>query len=845
MSWQRLWLRMMGRDLRRTTAYVLPTALAVTFFLLFRSLLENMGSAMGIEASPFGPERLIDAAFSFTSYLVAFFSAFFAIYFHRLYVQGESQALGLLATFGLSPRDRRNLIRLESVALGAVSFALGVAFAYLLGPLFARFTAVFFDLGADFAFRVPAKALGETGVFFGVVFLVEALYTSFWTVRRWPRELFSAALQAEAIPKPSVKFGALGFLSLLGGYGLAVYVHPCIVSAATYASDPQKMTYVWLPLTLAIVVLVLGGSYFVLRDTLRLWVLWRRRRFTEGKGGDSPAGLFLLGRLGADLRRFSGVITVFAGVFAAFFTLVAAILFMTESEQLRAIEHYPVPLQASFALEQEIPHMWEESAPESSGAPGSTEPPAPAETSSREQGVSDVQDFFDLLEARKVFAERIAWVASRLAENGIKVDQKVPFEVARFSVVLEQPLPSDNVPQDQKEATLRIIQEYFRTVEVLPQSVYEKLRAARVAHASPSLVSVESLPPLPPLTGNQAFFLAQGMDASTFSRFVRESGKEGFPFASGSYEMTPGWGSLSAPEPSPNAERKSGSVDREVSQETKETISFELVGATGIRSQVLSPKFSAFLFPDATLVVADELWDRLPHEDLFARGELAFGEAMWVAESSLSRLHRLAGEYGLSGLGGSQGINSHGGTTVEPLPPNVRFSLESQSTAVKDAILERLSYLYAFTFLGILLFAFGALALYLRLREGEARDLAEVQTLRSLGFRTAEVRQIWRREALALYLLPLVFAMLHLAFAVVDAGGVLPRASGVFQSFLVALEGVRPPTLVESIQLIPPPVVRDLFWLVAGNLLLFAFYAFFAGSTYGQELWRRAAQRRW
>lgn len=842
MSWRHLWLRMMGRDLRRTVAFVVPTALAVMLFLLFRSL---VGTA-GIEASPFRPESVIDAAFAFTSYLVAFFSGFFVVYFHRLYVRGESQALGLLATFGLSPRDRRNLIRLESAALGAASLALGTAAAYLLGPLFARFTAVLFDFGVDFAFRVPPRALAETGAFFGAVFLVEALYTSRWAARRWPREFFSAVWQVEAVPKPSAKWGLLGLLSLFGGYGLAVYVHPWVMAYteyayAVYADAAMKWFLLWVFLALIIVALVLGGTYLVLRDTLRLWVEGRRRRMTEGRGGVSSASLFLLARLGAELRRFAGVSAVFAGVFAAFFTTVAAISFINEFDRLRAVELYPVPVQAAFVLDSPLSRASGELNP---GSPAPAETPAADETGGAfsDEDAKTPAGFPGLSEGAKIVEGEATRVASRLAEEGIVVAQRIPFQVARLEMVPRSSAstPPGEVPEDRREAVLHHVRENLRSVEVLSRSTYVALRDAQVAHRAAVSSGVEPLPEVPPLAGRQAFFLAHGMDASTFSRFARSAGGLGFPFEPGEYELLPGWGSPSAPPPpfsdpvrEPESRKREG---------LEESVAIDLVGATGTRGHILNPAFTVQMHPDATLVVADELWARLPREALFAHGELAVGEAMWVAESSLPRLHRLAADRGLSGFGGSRGFASHGGAGVETSVRNVWFTV--QSDAVENALLRRLSYMYTLTFLGLLLFTFGALALYLRLRESEAKDLREASTLRSLGFRAGEVRQIWRREALALYLLPLVFASLHLAFAAVDAGGILPRASGWFASALAVLEGVRPPSLAESLRMIPPRVVYDLVGLVAGSLLLFVLYALLAGNTYGQELWRRVVHRR-
>lgn len=318
MSWRHLWLRMMGRDLRRTVAFVVPTALAVMLFLLFRSL---VGTA-GIEASPFRPESVIDAAFAFTSYLVAFFSGFFVVYFHRLYVRGSRRlwafsphsaflpGIGATSSASRAPRWGRLLSRwapppptfwglCSRASPRSSSTSVWTSrFGYLRERLRkrGRFSARYFSSKPS----TPPGGRPAAG-----------------------RGSFSAVWQVEAVPKPSAKWGLLGLLSLFGGYGLAVYVHPWVMAYteyayAVYADAAMKWFLLWVFLALIIVALVLGGTYLVLRDTLRLWVEGRRRRMTEGRGGVSSASLFLLARLGAELRRFAGVSAVFAGVFAAF-----------------------------------------------------------------------------------------------------------------------------------------------------------------------------------------------------------------------------------------------------------------------------------------------------------------------------------------------------------------------------------------------------------------------------------------------------------------------------------------------------------------------------------------------
>lgn len=306
MTWRTLWRRLMCRNFRAYAGYVLMVAVAVAIFYLFQTLSTGLG-----DAGPIQRRGYLTGVIGVMRGIVFVFALFFVAYFHRLLLLGESRALGLLSTFGMSRHARRGLVLWESVLLGAAGLALGLALGLLLEPLFLLAAGVLLRLPWRLAYEFRPQALLTTAVAFAVLGLLEGIISAELAVRRWPRQLLTASRAVEEVRRPSRVRAMLGVILLATAYLLAAVVHPRILEAFQRNPGHTALLIPWLWLIPVIVGLTFQGSYWLLAEGLRLLV-----RHRLAAPGSRAAPLLARARLGARLRAHAGSGAVIAGLLA-------------------------------------------------------------------------------------------------------------------------------------------------------------------------------------------------------------------------------------------------------------------------------------------------------------------------------------------------------------------------------------------------------------------------------------------------------------------------------------------------------------------------------------------------
>ncbi|MCM8747935.1 FtsX-like permease family protein [Thermomicrobiaceae bacterium CFH 74404] len=306
MSWRVLWRRLMFRNFRAYAGYVLIFSVAVTIFYLFQTLSTGLGSASAIQRRDY-----LTDVIGVMRGIVFVFALFFVAYFHRLLLLGESRALGLLGTFGMSRHTRRGLVLWESILLGTAGLTLGLALGLLLEPLFLLAAGVFLRLPWRLAYEFRPQLLLLTALAFAVLVLLEGGISAELAVRRWPRQLLSASRAVEEVRQPSRVRAILGLILLAAAYLLAAVIHPRILERYTEEQAEVGWLGLWLLLTPIILLLTLLGSYWLLAEGLRL--LLRHRLVAPGSRAES---LLARARLGARLRAHAGSGAIIAGLLA-------------------------------------------------------------------------------------------------------------------------------------------------------------------------------------------------------------------------------------------------------------------------------------------------------------------------------------------------------------------------------------------------------------------------------------------------------------------------------------------------------------------------------------------------
>lgn len=310
MSWRDLVMKNMRRSLRRYLSYLLAASLAVTVFAMFTGFVDNPAVRHGHITQTAG--ELLNVF----RVIVALFAIFFVFYFHAALIRARNQEFGLLLVLGVTPGQVGRLILYESLLMGVVALLAGIGLGIAASYLFLLAMEAMLSLPGALPFALPATVLLTTGVFFGIVFLLEAGWIALRVTRRTPRALLLGARVRQKAPRASWPLVLLGLLSIGAAYDMALQFSTSLV---------QTM--------IPIIVLSIAGTYLVFSQC-SVMLLTRLRRT-----GMPGIGLLVIARLAHRMRDYARMLTLVTVLNTVVFTglgSVLGVLQLAESEQVLA-----------------------------------------------------------------------------------------------------------------------------------------------------------------------------------------------------------------------------------------------------------------------------------------------------------------------------------------------------------------------------------------------------------------------------------------------------------------------------------------------------------------------------
>lgn len=194
-------------------AYFLSTLVSVMVFFTFSTMafhpILQSGVSQNLKVGMLGSAVLIFG-----------FSFFFVIYSLNIFLQSRKKEFGLLLIQGMSMKQLRRMISLETLVIGFWSIIfgslLGVGFSQLI--LFAAKQLI----GVNFDAYFPVKAIVLTIVSFSLLFLVSSGVAQF----QLPKQTIQQLLKADEQGKGAITFSkvksVIAFLLLAIGYTIAL-----------------------------------------------------------------------------------------------------------------------------------------------------------------------------------------------------------------------------------------------------------------------------------------------------------------------------------------------------------------------------------------------------------------------------------------------------------------------------------------------------------------------------------------------------------------------------------------------------------------------------------------------
>jgi hypothetical protein len=216
MNWRDLVTKNMLRNLRRYLGYLLAATLAVTVFAMFTNFVDNPAVHDAPIASTARQTLVVFRV------IVALFALFFVFYFHAALIRQRNREFGLFLTLGVTPRQIGRLIFYESLLIGLVALLAGIGLGIVCAYLFQLAMLALLALPLMIPFAIPSTTFITTGMFFGIVFLLEAGWVSLRVTRRTPRVLLLGARTQQKPPRASWWLVLLGLLCIGAAYDMAL-----------------------------------------------------------------------------------------------------------------------------------------------------------------------------------------------------------------------------------------------------------------------------------------------------------------------------------------------------------------------------------------------------------------------------------------------------------------------------------------------------------------------------------------------------------------------------------------------------------------------------------------------
>lgn len=318
MNWRNLVTKNMLRNLRRYLGYLLAATLAVTVFAMFTDFVDNPAVQHGQM-----PETASQLLIVFRV-IVALFAIFFVFYFHAALVRARNKEFGLLLTLGVTPGQIGRLIFYESLLMALAALLVGIGLGIACSYFFLLAMEAILSLSTSLPFAVPASTFTTTGLFFGIVFLLEASWIALRVTRRTPRVLLLGARVQQKPPRASWLLVLLGLLCIGAAYDLALQFSIAIL-----------VTMV------PIIALTIIGTYFLFSQ-ISVMLLSRLRR-----PGIPGTRLLIVARLAHRMRDYARMLTVVTVLNAVVLTGMGAVFGVMQLTELQQTRVEPFALQLS------------------------------------------------------------------------------------------------------------------------------------------------------------------------------------------------------------------------------------------------------------------------------------------------------------------------------------------------------------------------------------------------------------------------------------------------------------------------------------------------------------------
>lgn len=217
----KLSLRNVKRSFKDYFIYFLTLTFAVCIFYSFNSVADQE-AMQDLSASQSDIIRTLKQLLSFVSIFVSVILGFLIIFANNFLIKRRKKELGLYMTLGMGKYKISRLLVTETLVVGILSLAAGLAAGVFISQGLSLLTASMFDVDfTGYAFVFSNDAMLKTVLYFGIIYLLVMVFNSIVISRYKLIDLLTAARKNEQLKVRKTAVSVMLFILSLLILGIA------------------------------------------------------------------------------------------------------------------------------------------------------------------------------------------------------------------------------------------------------------------------------------------------------------------------------------------------------------------------------------------------------------------------------------------------------------------------------------------------------------------------------------------------------------------------------------------------------------------------------------------------
>lgn len=223
----KLSLKNIRKSFRDYMVYFLTLILGVAIFYMFNSL-DEQNAMMIVSSSTKEIIEVMLTMLSGVSVCVALILGFLIVYANNFLIKRRKKEFAVYMTLGMGKRQVSRILLGETVLIGLLSLAVGLAAGIFASQFMSILVAKMFEADMTaYTFIFSKGAMGKTILYFGIMFVIVMLFNTIAISKYKLIDLFQAAKKGEKGKMKSSFLSVLVFLAAVGILAFAYYQVTC------------------------------------------------------------------------------------------------------------------------------------------------------------------------------------------------------------------------------------------------------------------------------------------------------------------------------------------------------------------------------------------------------------------------------------------------------------------------------------------------------------------------------------------------------------------------------------------------------------------------------------------